>query len=69
MPFVHVRLTKDGVTTEKKRKVIAGITKVLHEEMGKEPKWTTIVIDEVDSDNWGLEGESVTERKKKQQKS
>jgi 4-oxalocrotonate tautomerase len=63
MPFVHIRITKDGVTAENKRKVIAGITRVLQEEMGKEPKWTTVVIDEIDDDNWGLEGQSVSERK------
>ncbi len=63
MPFIHVRVTKDGVTPENKRKVIEGITRVMWEEMGKEPKWTTVVIDEVDDNNWGLEGKSVAERK------
>ena len=64
MPYVSVRLTKDGVTTESKRRVIQGITKVLQDVMDKDPQYTTVIIDEIEKENWGLAGESVAERMK-----
>jgi 4-oxalocrotonate tautomerase len=64
MPYVNVRLTKDGVTTESKRRVIQGITKVLQEALDKDPQYVTVIIDEVENENWGLAGESVAERMK-----
>ena len=66
MPFVHVRITKDGVTAEQKEKVIKGMTDVLVETLGKNPASTMVVIEEVDTDNWGIAGESVTNRRKAQ---
>ena len=40
---------------------------VTGETLGKNPQTTVVVIDEVDTDNWGIGGESVTERRKKGQ--
>jgi 4-oxalocrotonate tautomerase len=65
MPYVNVRITDDGVTPEKKAEVIRRITDVLHEVLGKNPQSTFVVIDEVDPDNWGLGGETITERRRK----
>jgi 4-oxalocrotonate tautomerase len=65
MPFVNIRITKDGVTPEKKAEVISGVTKLLQDVLGKNPQTTMVVIDEVDTDNWGIGGESVTERRKR----
>lgn len=61
MPYVNVRITDDNVSAEKKREVIAGITKVLVDVLGKSPDSTFVVIDEVPTDNWGFKGTSVTE--------
>ena len=66
MPFVHVRITKDGVTAEQTEKVIKGMTDVLVETLGKNPASTMVVIEEVETDNWGIAGESVTNRRKAQ---
>jgi len=33
--------------------------------MGKNPQTTDVVIDEVDTDNRGIAGETITERRKK----
>jgi 4-oxalocrotonate tautomerase len=33
--------------------------------LGKNPKSTMVVIDEVDTDNWGIGGESVTALREK----
>ena len=64
MPYVNVRITKDGVTAEQKLKVIKGITDVLVKELGKNPDTTFVVIDEVELDNWGHKGTSVAELRK-----
>lgn len=64
MPVVNIKITRDGATTEQKRQLIAGVTQLLVDVMGKNPATTTVIIDEVDTDNWGLGGESVTELRK-----
>ena len=68
MPYVNVKVTPDGVTAERKRRIIAGITEVLQTVLGKDPETTMIVIDEVEADNWGLGGESVTTRRAREQR-
>lgn len=64
MPYVNIKITKDGATAEKKAQVISGVTNLLRDILGKNPATTVVVIDEVDTDNWGIGGESVTERRK-----
>ena len=61
MPYVNIRVTPPGLTREQKSKVIAGVTQVLVDVLGKNPDTTFVVIDEVETDNWGLSGKSVTE--------
>jgi 4-oxalocrotonate tautomerase len=64
MPYVNIKITKDGTTAEKKAHLISGVTNLLRDILGKNPKTTVVVIDEVDTDNWGIGGETVSERKK-----
>lgn len=61
MPFVSVRITKDGVSREQKAQVIAEITETLQRVLNKRPELTHIVIEEVDTDNWGYAGITTTE--------
>ncbi|MHC8341822.1 tautomerase family protein [Pseudomonas sp. RT6P73] len=68
MPFVSVRITRDGVTREQKAQVIAEITDTLKRVLGKPPELTHIVIEEVDTDNWGYAGVTTTEFRKNQPK-
>lgn len=63
MPYVNIKITRDGVTAEQKADLIAGVTKLLQDQLGKNPATTVVVIDEVDTDNWGIGGESVTVRR------
>lgn len=65
MPYVNIKITDEGVTREQKAELISGVTKLLGEILGKNPKTTVVVIDEVDTDNWGIGGESVTQRRKR----
>jgi len=61
MPFVNIRITREGATREQKQKLIFGVTELLQSILGKNPGTTFVIIDEVDTDNWGIGGESVTE--------
>ena len=61
MPVVNVRITRDGVTAEQKRQVVAEITQTLHRVLGKRPEHTHVIIEEVDPENWGFAGMLTTE--------
>lgn len=65
MPYVNIKITKENVTAEKKAELIKGVTELLVRVLGKNPKTTVVVIDEVDTDNWGIGGESVSVRRGK----
>lgn len=60
MPFVNIKITKEGATAEQKAELIKGATDLLAQVLGKNPKTTVVVIDEVETDNWGIGGEPVT---------
>jgi 4-oxalocrotonate tautomerase len=64
MPYVNIRITREGATPEQKAKLIQGATQLLVDVLGKNPQTTVVVIDEVDTDNWGIGGESITVRRK-----
>ncbi|HQV41326.1 MAG: 4-oxalocrotonate tautomerase family protein [Moraxellaceae bacterium] len=65
MPYVNIRITDEGVTKEQKAALIAGVTTLLQQVLNKNPATTMVVIDEVNTDNWGVHGEQVTELRKK----
>lgn len=60
MPHVHIQVTREGVTVEQKEALIAGATDLFVRVLNKNPAQTFVVIDEVDTDNWGVAGISVT---------
>ena len=64
MPYVNIRITREGATAEQKARLIQGVTNMLRDVLGKDPKTTVVVIDEVETDNWGIDGESITARRK-----
>jgi 4-oxalocrotonate tautomerase len=63
MPFVNIKITRDTVTADQKALLIQGVTDLLRDVLGKNPATTVVIIDEVDTDNWGIAGESVTKRR------
>ncbi len=65
MPYVNIKITDEGVTPEQKAKLISGATNLLQEVLGKNPATTVVVIDEVNTDNWGIGGDQVTLRRSK----
>ena len=65
MPYVNIKITNEGATKEQKVKLIEGATNLLRDVLGKNPATTVVVIDEVSTDNWGVGGEQITERRKR----
>jgi 4-oxalocrotonate tautomerase len=61
MPYINLKVTKDGVTREQKKQIVAEFTDTLVRVLGKKPEHTHIVIDEVETDNWGFAGMLTTE--------
>lgn len=60
MPYVNIKITKEGATPDQKAQLIKGVTQLLVDVLGKNPQTTVVVIDEVETDNWGIGGETVT---------
>lgn len=62
MPYINIRLVDSKLSAEKKSEVIREVTDVMVRILGKNPQTTWVLIDEINSDNFGIAGESVTER-------
>lgn len=61
MPLVNIKITDDGVTKAQKAALIEGATQLLVDVLGKNPSSVFVMIDEVNTDNWGVGYQSVTE--------
>ncbi|MEM5787230.1 MAG: 4-oxalocrotonate tautomerase family protein [Syntrophobacteraceae bacterium] len=64
MPFINIKITKDGATAEQKAELIRRSTRMMVDVLGKNPGTTVVIIEEVETDNWGIGGETVTSRRK-----
>lgn len=60
MPYVLMQVTREGVTLEQKEALIKGVTDLLVTLLNKKPAQTFVIIEEVDTDNWGVAGMTVT---------
>ena len=56
MPYVNVRITREGATPDQKARIIAGVTDLLVDVLDKDPTTTFVIIDEVDLEDWGIAG-------------
>jgi 4-oxalocrotonate tautomerase len=61
MPFVNIRITKENVTSKQKAQLIEGVTELLQKVLHKNRATTFVIIDEVETDNWGIAGKQVSE--------
>lgn len=65
MPYVNIQITKEGgldgqgASVEQKESLIQGVTALLEQTLGKDPRTTHVVISEVPVENWGVGGMSV----------
>jgi 4-oxalocrotonate tautomerase len=60
VPYVNIKITKEGASGEQKAVLIREVTRLLAEVLGKNPQTTVVVIEEVETDNWGIGGETVS---------
>ncbi len=65
MPYVNIKITREGATAEQKAALIKGVTDLLVRVLNKNPATTFVVIDEVEKENWGIAGVPVDEFRKK----
>ncbi|MEQ8178389.1 MAG: 4-oxalocrotonate tautomerase family protein [Amphiplicatus sp.] len=65
MPYVNIKVTREGVTREQKAALIKGVTDLLVDVLGKEPATTFVVINEVDMEDWGVGGLPVEEYRRR----
>ena len=67
MPFVNIKITREAepVTAEQKARVIEGVTDVIADVLGRNRATTIVIIEEVETDNYGIGGVSVTELRKR----
>ena len=50
MPYVNIRITREGATAAQKAELIRGATELLVRVLDKNPATTFVVVDEVDTD-------------------
>lgn len=65
MPYVAIQVTREGVSRQQKEQLIQGVTQLLLDVLNKDPKLTHVVIQEIDTDNWGFAGEQVSRIREK----
>ena len=66
MPYINIKITNEGVTNAQRQQLIAGATQMMVDVLHKDPKLTFVVIDEINTDNWGVAGESTTALRQRQ---
>ena len=71
MPYVNIKVTREGgpagtgPSEAEKARLIAGVTALLAEVLGKSPASTVVVIDEVPLASWGIGGLPVLEHRER----
>ncbi|PKO68027.1 MAG: tautomerase [Betaproteobacteria bacterium HGW-Betaproteobacteria-16] len=67
MPYVNIKVTREGVTPAQKAELIAGVSDLLQRVLDKDPSRTHVVIDEIDLENWGVGGLPVLQYRQRSQ--
>ncbi|RLD96943.1 MAG: tautomerase [Aquificota bacterium] len=67
MPFVNIKIARNGVTQEQKARLIRGVTDLIQEVevLGKSPSSVMVMIEELDPEDVGLGGETVAEKRRR----
>ncbi len=63
MPYVNIKITKENTTKEQKQKIVSGVTELLEKVLGKNPKTTFVIIEEISCDNWGINNKLVSDNR------
>lgn len=62
MPYVTIRLTGEKINEQQSATLIRETTDMLVRVLGKNPETTWVLIEELNPQHWGIAGESVAER-------
>ncbi|MCJ1676784.1 4-oxalocrotonate tautomerase family protein [Streptomyces sp. APSN-46.1] len=65
MPYVNVKITREGATAAQKAEIIAGVTDLLVKVLDKDPATTFVLIDEVALEDWGVGGVPTEEYRRR----
>lgn len=66
MPYILIQITKENVSIQQKQQLIKEATDLVVRILDKDPATTFVVIDEVETHNWGVAGESVSAIRQRQ---
>lgn len=66
MPYVNIKITREGATRAQKAELIAGVTDLLVRVLDKSPATTFVVLDEVALEDWGIGGLPVDQYRRSQ---
>nr|WP_298682521.1 4-oxalocrotonate tautomerase family protein [uncultured Dongia sp.] len=67
MPYVNIKITREGGTTRaQKAAIIKGVSQLLLDVLNKPLAATFVVIDEVELEDWGVGGLPVEDYRKQQ---
>lgn len=61
MPYINIKISREGVTPEQKLALIKGTTDLLVDILGKKPTTVFVVINEVDLQDLGVGGLPLNE--------
>ena len=67
MPYIKIEITREGVTLAQKKQLIHEANDMMVRILNKDPDSTFVVIDEVDTDNWGVGGLPVPQYRQRSQ--
>ncbi|MBV7263361.1 4-oxalocrotonate tautomerase family protein [Photobacterium sp. WH24] len=62
MPIVNIQYI-DSITDHQKRQVIEQVTEIMVKVLNKKPESTYIVLQKIETENWGVNGQTVSDRR------
>jgi 4-oxalocrotonate tautomerase len=65
MPIVTIQITREGTTPEQKAALIQGATDLLARVLNKPPGLTFVLIQEVELEDWGVDGLPAVEHRRR----
>lgn len=64
MPYASIKITREPrATVEQKAQLISEVTASIVRILNKDPETTFVVIEEIDTDAWGIGGETTAVRR------
>ncbi|MCU0533577.1 MAG: 4-oxalocrotonate tautomerase family protein [Hydrococcus sp. Prado102] len=67
MPYVNIKITREGTTPSQKAELMKGVTDLLVRVLDKSPATTFVTIEEVALEDWGIAGMPVEEFRRQTQ--